>query len=122
MPAFRQVEKFLIADSTTATFTLRNMSLAILGLTIWAVSGERPLTDMTFQPQLNGEDFGSSTNVLAAVASDVVYAGGVDEDVLPEDAGSATVDPFVFSVLVTNSSGGPTEDVTLYAVGLTGGH
>ena len=121
--AFRQVERVIATSGSTGTFTLRNLPLALNGLTIWAVSGGRVLTDLTLQPQVNGVNFGGSVNFTAAVAAGVIYSGGVDEDILPRNEVNATtgLDPFVFTVLVTDAGAGlvGTRTVTLYAVGLT---
>lgn len=121
--AFRQIEQVVAAQNGNATFTLRNIPLALNGLTIWAVSGGKVITDLTFQPQINGIDFGGSVQVAAGVAANVVYSGGVDEDILPEDAGNgaAGIDPFVFTVDVLdagNDANASTRTVTIYAVGL----
>lgn len=118
--SWRQIERLTVPAGDDATFTLKGFPLALAGLTVWAVSGSRTLTDMTFQPQINGVTYGASTNIAAAVAAEVVYGGGLDTDVVPE-TGPATVDPFIFTVLLSNA-GGSDEDVTIVAVGFTGDH
>lgn len=124
MRAWRQVEKITVTGSGTATFTLRNLPLAISNLTIWAISGGRALTNMTCQPQVNGQNLGSSTNFTAAVAAEVIYSSGggsAENQLIPESIAQPSADPFVFTVELTEA-GGSDEDITLYAVGLTGGH
>lgn len=96
-------------------------------MTVWAISGARPLTNMTFQPQINGQNYGSSSTVSSAVAAKVIFSSGgaaSENNLLPFTPPnavaqlSANLDPFAFSVLVTNNGSVP-EIVTLYAVALT---
>jgi len=94
-------------------------------LTIWASSGSRVLSNMTFQARVNGKNFGASANVTGAVAADVVLAmNGATRDqvLLPTRSSSFTAadtphDKFEFDVLLTNAGAGA-EEVTLYFVGI----
>jgi len=92
-------------------------------LTVWASSGTRVVTGLTFQPRINGKNLGSSVAVTTVVAADVVYD---DPRVIPAVKGSlsapGTVDAFEFDILITSSHGSP-QDVTLVfaAVGRDGG-
>jgi hypothetical protein len=121
MREFRHNEQITVPGSGTATFTLRNVSQALSGLTIWAVSGGRTIANLTFQPQINGQDFGGSTAIVGAVALDVVYAGGSDKNVIPGSGANSPADPFNFTVLITNADASDAL-ITIYAIGMGGDH
>jgi hypothetical protein len=106
-------------------------------LTIWAVSGLRNVTNMTFQPRINRRNFGSSVNVAGVPAANLIYSDGGDTQenrIMPVGLGSIPnpyingdtlqpgPDPFDFDILITSTSL-VNEDVTLYfaAVGRDGG-
>lgn len=79
-------------------------------LTIWAISGQRNIPGLTFQPQINGVNFNTPTVVAGAQAADIVYASGgaATEDAIipatfkPSGSNAENLDPFVFSILITN--------------------
>jgi hypothetical protein len=119
MAYWQQQEKIDVPGSGSATFTLKS-NAPLERLTIWAVSGDRVLVSMTFQPQINGENFGSASSVVGAKAADVIYASGgaaaedlmvpfVHPDKVPRD-----LDRFVFSVKITNNDA-TTASVTMLA-------
>lgn len=96
-------------------------------LTIWASSGARSVTNMTFQPRVNGKSLGGSTNIAGAVAADVIFAmhgasfdqvllGYSKLDVSP-NAPQPGLDALEMDVLVSNAGAGD-EDVTVYFVGI----
>lgn len=120
--AWQSFQKLTVPAAGTQTFTI-NTQAPVERLTIWAVSSNRVLTNMTFQVQVNGVNYNTAVNVTAAVAADVVYRSGgasADDDILPVVHArqvAAGIDPFVLSVLVSNAGGAP-ESVTLMAVGL----
>lgn len=100
------------------------MSAPVERLTVWANSGARDLTSVDFQPRVNGSDYGSAVSVAAAPAADVVYRSGgaaAEDDIIPYVSPSdeaAGVDPFVFSIRVTNNTPASSVDVTLHFAGI----
>jgi hypothetical protein len=98
-------------------------NVALEKLTVWATAGIRALTNMTFQPQLNGANFGTSTVITAAVVNAAIYqsTGTRDQLLMPklsaEQGLAAGVDPLEFSILMTNAHSSP-ESVTLIFLGI----
>jgi hypothetical protein len=94
-------------------------------LTIWASSGARPLTNMTFQTRVNGKNLGGSVSIVGAVAADVVFAmagASFDQVLVPYskndvslNAAQPALDPLEMDVLVSNA-GASDADVTIYFV------
>lgn len=78
---------------------------------------------MSFQVQINRQNYNAPV-AIAAVAAETIYrSGGAnnEDDLIPlQPAAKITlgsVDPFEFSVLITNAAG-TTDAVTIYAVAL----
>lgn len=119
MGYWSQSEKITVPNGGTATFTLKYSS-PLERLTIWAVSGNRTLTNMTVQPQLNGVNFGGPTNIVGAVAADLVLSNGGSsrENVLfptvPAAKVPGTLDGFTLTVLLSNAGASP-ESITMIA-------
>lgn len=118
MSFWQQYQRFTIAPAGTATFTLK-ANEPLEGLALWAVSGAASVS-MTFQPQVNGNAFGLSSNVVAAPAALLIYSSGgatVENTFLPRPPPHAVpvnAHPFVFTVLITND-GADSADITIYA-------
>jgi len=120
MNLYQQEERITVPGSGTARFTLAFPAL-VDNLTIWAVSGSRTIANLSFQVQINAVNYNAATTVVAAVAADVIYRSGgasTENDLIPlRPSGRAlTLDPFTFSVLITNADVADAV-VTLYAVG-----
>jgi hypothetical protein len=119
---FQQAQKISVPGAGSATFTLR-IQAPIDRLTIWAVSGTRTITNMSFQAQINGRNFRAAVPIAAAVAAHLIYQSGggtVDNLLIPfnaHNAATGTPDPFVFTIAISNAHGSA-EEVTLYASGL----
>lgn len=117
---WQQQQRITVPGGGTARFSLKP-NAPLERLTIWAVSGTRDLVNMTFQPQINETNYGSSTAVLAQPAADVVYRSGganFENDLIPFVSRSMpSIDPFNFSVLITNADA-TAADVTIFANGL----
>lgn len=120
-------KKVTVPNAGTATVALPGGRPLLEGLTLWASSGSRVLTNMTCQPRINGKNYGSSTAFVAAKAADPIMDATATGRVLPVGKGTMTTvdtsaDPFDFDVLLTNAGAAP-EDITLYfaAIGRDGG-
>ena len=122
--------RFEIAAAGTATFTVAP-PFPCERLTIWATSAGRAIS-MTFQPQMNGANYGAATAVAAAVAADVVYRSGgatAENDLIPVptraqlrgEGGGTVLDPLTFTVAITNDDGVNEGIVTIYAIGVIHG-
>ena len=118
MALWHHEEQITVSGSSTARFSFQPQAV-LDNLTIWAVSNTRTIANLTFQPQINNANFGSSVAIVGAVAKTVVYSSGgasAENNLLPfRPATSLTIDPFTFSVLITNADASPAT-VTLYAV------
>jgi len=120
---WQQAKKFTVAGAGgTAVFAMHR-SAALERLTIWAISNQRVIANMTFQVRINRNNYNAATNVVGAPAADVVYrsGGAVSEDdmipfVPPQAQLDLSLDPFDFDVLITNNDA-TAADITMYAVG-----
>lgn len=96
-------------------------NLALEQFTVWATSGDRTLTAMTVQPQMNEANFGSSTVFTAAKAAVAVYISNSTRDqmLIPKIPASQAdaVDRLDFSILLSNAHTSP-ESVTIIFVGI----
>ena len=108
----QQVSQVTVAAAGSTVVTFANREL-VEKLTVWASSGARTLSNMTFQPQINGVALGASSNVSAAVAALSIYTAA--NLIWPVD--SSRGDPMIFSVLVSNAGAG-SETVTLIFAGV----
>lgn len=109
---WQREEEFTIDAGDSARFELYNNN-AIERLTVWAVSANAELEDIVFQPEINRVSFGAPTNVVDAVAADLIYNSGGsahENAIIPKTA------KLKFSVLITNN-GATAATVTLIACG-----
>lgn len=121
---WQQTKQITVPGSGTATFSLARGTV-LDRLTIWAVSNKRVITNLSFQPQVNGNNFGSAVAVTGTAAFHVVYAsGGTNNDrqipFKPPALGVGELDPFDFTVLITNADASPAI-ITIYAAAFSGG-
>ena len=123
MGYWQQVEKLTIANGTSQTFTLKYSS-PLERLTIWAISGQRVLANVSFQPQLNGINFGGATVIVGTKAADIIYSSGGaanENAILPapprQKVVEAAFDAFTFAVVIANA-GGASIDVTMMATAI----
>lgn len=110
----------------TATFTVANPGIEFSKLTIWAMSGV--VLTMTFQPQINGVNFGPATALAGARAVDLVFTSGgagSEDIVFPRALNKAHLNGAALpptemnlTVLVTNNDASAAV-VTMYACALT---
>ena len=122
---WQQVKQVTVPAAGNITVVLTPSRPLLESFCIWASSGERVMTNMTFQPKVNNTNLGASTNVTGAEAAHIVFraAGATfDQLILPVGKGTLTTpstqgDPLEFSVLVSNAGLAP-EIVTLYLVGI----
>lgn len=116
MAWYQHQQRFTIAASGTASFSLPASRTPLDSLTVWASSGGRSVT-MTFQPRLNGKNFGSAVTVTGTQAADPVFSSGgaTNENRLFPSVRPGVFDRLDFDVLITNG-GASTASVTLYAV------
>jgi len=77
---------------------------------------------MSFQTQINGQNYNAPLTIVALEALDILYRSGgafSENDLIPfiHSSQRDVLDPFDVSVLITNNSGND-EDVTMFAVGV----
>lgn len=119
--SWQDIKRLTVPHGGTATFTLPHQA-PLERLTIWAISGPRTITNMSFQPKINGANYGAAVTVVGAVAAKIVLSSGgatSENNLIPytrPDIGS-TADPFTMTVVVSNA-GANDEDITLMAVAL----
>jgi len=115
---WKHYEKVTVPAGGDATFVIPTASRPHLEkLTIFALSGARVVGALTFQPQINGEDFGVFVVSGAGALAEVVFqsiVGTVSESLVlptvpvgPYHSDGSALDPLVFSVLVSNAGAAP---------------
>ena len=119
---WQKVQKISVPAGGTAVVSLPPNRPVLERLTIWASSGMRTLSNMTFQARANTKNYGASVNVTGARAADVVMDSGANGRLFAVGKGSLTApltagDALEYDILLSNA-GGSAEEVTLYFVGI----
>lgn len=121
MAYWQEAKKITVPGNGTATFGFVHHA-PLDRLTIWAVSGARTIANLSFQPQINGQNYADAVPMTGSIISALIFGSGgalKDNNLFPfrPPPYAASLDPFDLSVLITNGDADPA-DVTLYAIGL----
>lgn len=125
---WQSAQRLTVAAAGTGIASLPTGRPVLEKLTVWAVSGNRVLANVSFQPRVNGVALGSAVNVVAAAAATLVYEPASGQRLIPTQkgtlaapstgpSGAVNADAFQFDVLVSNA-GASSIDVTVYFVGV----
>jgi len=127
---WQYVKKVSVPAGGTTSIALPPSRPLLQQLTAWASSGERVLTNMTFQMKINNTNFGAAATVVGIKAGKIVFAmngATFDQAIIPVGKGTLTSpspqgDAFELSMLLS-SAAVVAEEVTVYfsAVGRDGG-
>ena len=116
MHGFQQKTKVTVEANDNIDVPLVHRSV-LEKLTIWAVSGERSVRDLSFQVRINGVDFGAAVAFAgpAKLAEPIFRAGdgAADALLIPVSGVIPALDPLSFVVNIA-STFGTDQEVTLY--------
>lgn len=126
---WKHIKKLTVPDNGSVVFAFPNGRPLLEKLTIWALSGDRSVQSLTFQPRVNGQNFGASVNfagpgVLAQIVLQDVVGSITENMVLPPVPGDlaagngSPTHPLEFDVLVTAGAVGNAQIITLAAAAI----
>lgn len=126
---WKNIQKLTVPNNGSVVFTFPGGRPLLEKLTIWALSGDRSVSGLTFQPRINGVNFGASVahagpGVLAQIVLQDVQGSPTENMVLPPVPGDlaqgdgSPTHPLEFDVLITAGVVGRDQVITMAAAAI----